>query len=326
MKREKLRYGIKAVVFLCVGAFLLIQLNSIFLEKSSYPKYRNFQAQENIDVLILGNSHADNGIDPQILEQRYEEARGKTISVFNYSIYGMRVEQMSFFLEEALKTHVPKVILLETFAFLPLEDEHREILARRAFDMLPLNGSKVEAVSYCVPEEDKWSYYFPFLKYHTRWKELTAEDIRMVYRENAWKTQGKTAAYVDKVMEQTDDYFETDLSGLTETRAITETERESFQKILDLADAHGIQLLLVSIPFKEQLGLDSREMVKINNYLKEQYENGGSIQLLDLNRSWKELSFGYEDLYEAGHCNRNGAEKVSGALGDYLALHCKLKD
>lgn len=128
--------------------FSLIQ--ATLVEKSSYAKYRGWKSVVDADILILGNSHADNGFKTKEIS---ENLYGGT-SVFNYAIYGMRMEQMYYFTKEILKTHVPDLIILETYAFCPLADEQREILARRSFDVFPLTRNKIEAINYCMPEGD----------------------------------------------------------------------------------------------------------------------------------------------------------------------------
>lgn len=81
-----------------------------------------------MDVLVLGNSHAENGIRAGALSGSLSESAGREVTVFNYAIYGMRMEQMYYFVKEIFRTHVPDLIVLETYAFCPLADGDREIL------------------------------------------------------------------------------------------------------------------------------------------------------------------------------------------------------
>lgn len=168
----------KAAVFLLIGTFLFNVIQAVLMEKTSYPKYRAWKNVENVDVVVLGNSHADNGIRAGTLSDELSVSSGESLTVFNYAVYGMRMEQMYYFVKEIFKIHVPKLVILETYAFCPLADGDREILARRAFDVFPLSKNKVEAIDYCVFNEHA-SYYVPLMKYHTRWEELTAYDIQL---------------------------------------------------------------------------------------------------------------------------------------------------
>ena len=79
-----------------------------------------------------------------------------------------------------------------------------------------------------------------------------------------------------------------------------------------------MSFLFVSVTYKVQMGLDSIEMIKINNYLRKNYVDGDRIRLLDMNRLWRELDFDYKDLYNEGHVNQAGGRKVTNCLLQYL--------
>lgn len=315
MKAVKKVAGV--VIFLLFGVFLFHVIQEIFVEKDSYPQYRAWKSADDIDILVLGNSHADNGIRTASLSFDLSESSGEKLSVFKYTVYGIRIEQAYYLLKEIFKANVPDVIVLETFVFCPLTDEHRELLARRAFDILPLNRNKIEAVNYCV-SEDRMSFYIPFLKYHSRWEYLTPLDIRLLYDESLW-FPGGNGSYTEEIMEDPGDgWFQQEIPKPEETREITPSEKECLEKLLLLLEENNVQLLFVSIPYKGQLGLNSIEQIKINNYLREQYVNGSTIRMLDMNCLWEELDFDYSDLYNDGHVNKSGADKVTACLFRYL--------
>lgn len=307
-----------AAVFLLIGALLFGVVQTVLLEKSSYPKYRAWKAAEDVDVLVLGNSHAENGIRAGTLSEGLSESAGRELTVFNYAVYGMRMEQMYYFVKEIFKTHVPDLIVLETYAFCPLADTDREILARRAFDVFPLSRNKVEAINYCVTD-DPVSFYVPFIKYHTRWEWLTPSDVRLLYDSSLWPSYGGNGSYDGTEMTDSEDgWFRQEIPGPEELREITPSEKECLEKLLLLLEEEHVRLLFVSVPFKSQMGLSSIEQVKINNYLREHYVNGSTVDMLDMNRLWTELDFGYEDLYNEGHVNTGGADKVTDCLLEYL--------
>lgn len=315
MKSHKVSFTLKLLLFLLIGLLLYRTTTVVFLEKTSYPKYRNYKAQESVDILILGSSHSDSGINAGQLESSLSQ--NDSVNVFNYSIYGMRIEQMYYFMREIMEDKKPKLLVIETFSFLPIEDKHREILARRAFDMFPLSMNKLQAIPYCVIDEYE-SYYFPIIKYHTRWKELSSSDFTVIYDDTKWSNAGKTNNSLTEAMDEEDLYFQTDVSQINAWESINATEQECLEGILDLAKENNIKILFVSVPFKEQLGMDSLRLIRINRYLEMEYVDDSDVKMLDMNRMWKELDFGYHDLYNAGHCNEYGAEKVTNCLADYL--------
>lgn len=309
-------YILKAVLFILTGLVLFRFISLVFVEKSSFEKYQNYKAQDHVDILILGSSHPDTGISAGLLREAVAQT-GYQINAFNYSVYGMRIEQMYFFLREILKEQNPSLIIIDTYSFLPVAEEHREILARRAFDVFPFSMNKLEAIKYLILE-DRWSYYVPLIKYHSRWKELSDRDFTMLFDQTVWSGAGISGNSSTEAMEETDGYFETDTSLITGIQAINATEKECFEKILSLAEEKGIKILLTTVPFKEQLGMDSLHLIEINNYLRNEYVDGSGLQLLDMNLLWKELDFGYGDLINEGHCNASGAAKVTAFLAEYI--------
>lgn len=305
-------------VFLLIGGFLFNFLQAAFVEKSSYPQYRAWKAGEDIPVVVLGNSHADNGIRAGDLSLALSESAGRDVRVYNYAVFGMRMEQMYYFVKEIFKSHVPELVILETFAFCPLADEDREILARRAFDVFPLSRNKVEAVNYCVLEE-RASFYLPFIKYHSRWESVTPYDFMVMNDADLWPYYGSVGTYTGETMEDPGDgWFRQAVPASEELREITPSEKECLEKLLLLLEENDVKLLFVSVPYKGQMGLNSMEQVKINNYLRENYVNGSTVRMLDMNRLWEELDFDYGDLYNAGHVNGSGAGKVTECLLEYL--------
>lgn len=307
-----------AMMFLLIGVLLFSVIQMVFVEKSSYPQYRAWKARGDVDVLVLGNSHADNGIRASVMSHDLSERSGREVSVFNYAVYGMRMEQMYYFVKEIFKTHVPDLVILETYAFCPLADEHREILTRRAFDVFPLSRNKIEAVNYCVLDEHE-SFYMPFLKYHSRWESLTTYDVRVLYDSSLWPFYGSNGTYTEETMADPEDgWFQQSIPSPEDVREITPSEKECLEKLLLLLEENHVQLLFVSVPYKSQMGLNSIEQIKINNYLQENYVDEFTVQMLDMNRLWEELDFGYDDLYNDGHVNGSGSSKVTECLLDYL--------
>lgn len=322
-KRDWLKTVTKTAAFLLVGALLFSLCNALLLEKSSYRKYQAWKENEDVDVLILGNSHADNGLRAQVMSEALTAEAGSEVRVFNYAVFGMRMEQMYFFTKEILKTHTPDLIVLETYAFCPLADSDRDILAHRAFDVLPLNANKVEAVNYCVLE-NRAAFCLPFISYHTRWKELNKEDFDLVLGRLDWPLYGsngigQTAAVTDPG----DGWF--DQSPPREEQPPTPSETECLENLLALLEEKGVPLMFVSLPYRQQMGMDSLQQIKVNNYLRSHYVNDASVQMLDMNLMWEELDFGYHDLYDEGHVNASGADKITACLLDYLKANCDVR-
>lgn len=136
----------------------------------------------------MGSSHSSNGINAKQMQQTFAE-HGRMLSVFTYSPSGIWIEQMYYLANELLKHMTPDLIVIETFSFCLIAPEHKEVLVRWAFDPLPLTLNKIKAIQYLVSGEH-WSYYIPFIKYHTRWKELKRNDFRKLNDSALWQGMG----------------------------------------------------------------------------------------------------------------------------------------
>lgn len=79
-----------------------------------------------------------------------------------------------------------------------------------------------------------------------------------------------------------DKWFQQAIPAPEEVREITASEQECLEKLLLLLEENNVQLLFVSVPFKSQMGLNSIEQVKSNNYLRERYANGSTVRMLDM--------------------------------------------
>ena len=131
-----------------------------------------------LDVLVLGSSHAYYGFQPGVLWNEYG------ISSHVMGSNKQSVATSCFLLKEALKYQRPKVVLFETY-LMGIDDLYvDEGCLRQAVDSMRLGSVKHELIQEFLPEaswKDKLSYYVPFLKYHSRWSELTSDDFEKDY-------------------------------------------------------------------------------------------------------------------------------------------------
>ncbi len=304
----------KTVCFLAIVISLLAFLSKVLMVKDEM-----FQRQDNyarlpknsVDLLILGSSHSGDGISPDILN----ESLGLTS--FNQSINGLRAEYAPYRLEAALTTQSPKLVVLDTYLFESYWNEEDKV-ASWALDSQPLNLAKIKTIQAFAPA-DKLPYYVPLVKYHSRYRELTQADFDFLLNPSAYAVQGVgTHEIRDGYLDQLDDYFDQDLSLDEEVLPLSEGQKASMDQVVALAKQHGAQLLFVTVPYKEQMGMNSVENHRISNYLRQLYEGDPAVQVLDMNEHWAEIEFGYADLRNEGHMNPGGREKTSLFLADYI--------
>ena len=67
-----------------------------------------------VDVILLGNSMVNSGIDPEILTAKYAELTGEKIRIFNFGVEGLTIEPLSDLAQLLVEKYHPGTIILFT--------------------------------------------------------------------------------------------------------------------------------------------------------------------------------------------------------------------
>lgn len=307
-------YGKRAIH---IGALLLCSvvlyagLSTFLKGGSSYPKLRAVwyeQPENSYDLLAVGSSHMNGGYDPAPLEEL--GVRG-----VNMATAGEPFEVSYYLLKECLKRQQPKVVLLDVYYMLSLTPYGEDGHTRSVLDQMKLSQNKIEAVQNCAPKSDWNSFYWDFLKYHSRWDQLTPEDFA------PWK-QFTDAGFFAGAARFGGSLEFTDWSG--ECAEIPEKQREFLLKFFDLAQEEGFALVLVNFPSDYSATAGDKtwhsQPERMFNSVKK-LADGRGIPFLNLctpeAMTAMNLDFGH-DMTNPGHLNHFGAQKATGYINQYL--------
>lgn len=324
-KRQELFFFVKTCIFIVIFLALFIMMNRVFLAKNeNMYNYINFSGQpENfIDILVLGSSHSLDGIDAQSLDKLLVERYGIKTKTFNMSITGMRLEQMGYRWKEALKTQRPSLLILETFSCSLQSAGTDENINRWALDYMPLSKEKMAYIGDEIEANLQTSFLVPFIKYHSRWRELNKEDWEILSKEKTWNkslNQGFTAPNKPEFEGEWDDYFEQDFSEIKEVTVMSEDYQDIVEEIIQTCREIDCQVLFLCIPYKVQADVNAIELVKYNNYLEETYVNNEDVHMYDMQKMTKLLNWGYEYMTDEGHVNNHGREVVNEKLAEKIS-------
>lgn len=317
--KKHIKFMVKGIVFICILCICIKIVNQIIMPKLFYQEmlpttlaYTDFYDMEEntIDVLFLGSSVAATSYIPQELYNHYG------ITSYNLSSEKQSPIVSYYWLKEALRYQHPKALVLDLHYFFDGGDNPlntQEVYVRRALDYMKWSPVKREAVrTVCKIDESQseLSYYFPNIRYHTRWMELTEEDFfnSDLYEEYALMGYAPLARcfsvdgfgpYDDEVMEK-----ETDMKPLM---------REYLDKIVKLCDQEGISLILTSTPMPSA---DKGRFYTIQKYADEH-----ELLFLDFNEKTLYYSIGFDffsDSHDSLHQNLWGAKKMTNYIGDVL--------
>jgi hypothetical protein len=267
------------------------------------------EPQNSIDVLYLGSSLIYRGISPITMLKKYG---------FTGYIRGSSVQRMwisYYYLEDALKTQHPKVVVLNMNSITD-DTQNDEDRNRKALDYMKFSMTKIHAVQASLTDEESFiSYLFPLFRYHSRWDSLTQEDFTQLTANKHYFAKGQDLQFGITPYHPKDDW-------LKPTNAVAKEGKkagEYFDRIVKLCRKNGISLLLIDMVSPVRFSYDVHNL---NQSLAQQY----NLPYLDFNMMTDQLGLDWDtDMLDSGvHLNVSGAEKCSAFLGKYLKEHYAL--
>ncbi len=307
-KRSKTIGIIICTLGLFIGLYSFI--NHALLRKTKYGdwnylvKVGNFDLIEenSLDVVVLGSSHAYCSVDNLLLEEEYD------IMSYTLATQQQSVKLNYYYFKEMLKTQSPKKVVVELFMIGRVQGYQSDDILHDAIDVLPWSLNKIQMIEDAVPEDKRMEHYFPIIKYHSRWKELTLDDFSYDYKN--WVDKERGFVRLKQVYPT-----ELDLTlPFGQEREISEEDLKYLGLIEELAEENGIELIYLYAPYPmDGNGVDYAYTIGL--YAEEKgitYINGYEL-LSELNYD------GNTDFCdEYGHLNENGAVKLTHYLSDYL--------
>ncbi|MCR5420023.1 MAG: SGNH/GDSL hydrolase family protein [Lachnospiraceae bacterium] len=317
MKTKLKKTGI--VLFkIVVIIFLVITLNRIFMPKYVYENQdgritREYYAQSRYsEVIFVGSSTVHSAIDPLVLWQE------KGISSYVRANASQPMWISYYMIEDALKCHKPKLVCLDMTFIKYADDFVEEPSTRKALDGMRLSSSKIKCIEASMGEDEKMAdYLMPLFRFHSRWKELSIDDIKLAYYNkpvtlNGYLKDDGVAPVTEKELVYTK---EGDLQ-------LSPRNIEYLRKSIELCQKNGVEIFLFKTPahssnwsvgYDEQIGKIAGEYNV--NYIN--FDEYNDIIGLDYSTDTPD---------EGSHLNSFGADKFSEYLAGYLADNYEIKD
>ncbi len=305
---------ILVAVLLLVGAVAVLTpiLQPKYLtlspEGSLTEEYYDSVKETPHDVLFIGDCEVYESFIPAVLWEEYgisSYVRGGAQQLVWHSYY---------LLEDALRYETPKVVVFNVLA-LKYGVPQREAYNRMALDGMEWSPVKVEAIKAAMTdEEDFLTYVFPFFRYHSRFGELSREDLTYAFRD---KPTVSDSGYLMQTAVVPHDPAD-DLPPLTpESYTLPESAMDYLDRMADLCREKGIELILVKAPTNNwRYHWFDEWDARICDYAEERglsyYNLIDDAEAMGLDMS--------TDSYDGGvHLNVWGAEKLTRYFGAILA-------
>lgn len=298
MKR-RLKSSIKLIFFL-ITFFILLQISTNIMVKKGNgygSDITSFYALEenSLDLMFFGSSHSYATFSPEII---YENTGLKS---YNFATQQQPLYITYYYMLEALKTQKPKTFVMEIRGAI-IEDEYMsEGVTRDALDKMKPSYNKFNAINTSVKDfDDRCTYYFNIIKYHSRYNELTLQEIKDGLLQKPIENNGFTALTPEGSQINNDEFI-----NIEEEKKLLAKNEEYLMKIIDLTNENNINLILVKSPCQ----LTEKDKKYFNSVKKIAEDNG--LQFIDYNLEIDNLDLVFEDFYDKGHLSYSGAEKVS---------------
>ncbi|MBR5233039.1 MAG: hypothetical protein IKW03_02400 [Clostridia bacterium] len=284
-------------------------LDSVFKFDAFYELPEN-----SVDVLVLGSSHAYQGINTAVMWREYG------YSAFNLCGAAQPLWNTYYYLEEALKTQTPKVIILDIY-YMHYSSEYSEssFAIKNTYGM-KWSDNKKEAIEVSFDHTTTGiQYYIEALQYHSRYSDLNKTDF-YPYQANKDMYENHKGFYC---------YFrsealkERDLSGVKYYNEVTDKTMFYYRMILELAKSKGIPVIVTAIPFDaenyHQGIFNTVEAATVGVY------DVAFINFLTDYKAAAGIDYS-KDFADKQHLNFMGNTKITRFLGDYIKAHYDVPD
>lgn len=271
-----------------------------------------------VDVLFFGSSIGVAAFSPMELYNNYG------ITGYNLSSAEQSPPISYFWLQEALHTQRPKVVILEAFFLFNYFDYYykplntSETRVRQALDPMRWSPVKINAIrEICELDESyhAFEYYFPIIQYHDRWKYINAEELS---KKDERGLMGYSPGFETHVKGMPYEPFERLYDDKLEMQPVMQ---QYLARMAELCQEEGIRFVIVKTP-------TTAHLLEKHNAIREFADQYG-VDFIDFNESevyYDGLDYWYEDdNNDAEHTNHWGTVKVMDYLGNYLLEECGLE-
>lgn len=304
IKNKYVSFFIKGVCIILAVTVIYFVLQLLFLPK--YPREStgivkgfNQLEKDSVDVLFMGASQMFSSIDAKRLTDEYG------ISSYDYGASRQMISTTEYYLDEALKTQHPKLVMIESCEILhEMSDEIRDEVIAYSYSPMPMSEEKYTYLFRDTGEDVAETLklcYLPLLSYHNKWKSLQLKDILETlffdaYVDYSLRGFNPREGCNPQKMAFLDDYVQ-------ESR-MPEENAKVILSIAEKCKSKGIKLVFFKTP--------SANWTKGDSICTKKFMSENGIEFLDLHDHLDEIGINQNtDFIDLYHLNQGGAEKCT---------------
>ena len=303
MKAKKIIKGIAFVLVFCICFFTVQAVLSGDADTRDYKRIKEFfSLEENtLDAVFLGSSATYAFWNPAVGYREYG------MTVYPLSTAKQEILAARYLIEDARKSHPDALYIVNLVSV----TEQYNFRIHRILDGYPNTLTKYKMIDYLADLGDytlaeRMEFYFPIIRFHDRWSELTAADFKT--DPELYKSSCSYNSFLNTA---------TDVSGglwdYDERLPVSEQMEKGIHDLLDYCEEENIKVLFILTP---QSVKDTEKRGQQNTLMDIVRERG--FDALDMNELVGELGLSSKtDYYDRTHTNLHGSIKVT----DYLARY-----
>ena len=177
---------------------------------------------------------------------------------------------------------------------------------------MPFSLNKLALINHLADIGDysfseRLEFYFPIIRYHTRWTEISGSDFSNEL--NGLKGSSTFESYLKVSNDVTSTYVTTDERATLSDKLVSSTE-----SLLDYCDKENVNVLFVTVPQSRGNEYDMSRYNAVNAMIEKR-----GYTVLDLTERIDEMGIDLTtDYYNGGHTNIHGSIKLTYFLSEYL--------
>lgn len=236
---------IKTIIILILFILIFVFLNMLLkpkyaetlVEGSMISQYYN--EPKDHEVIFIGDCEVYANFSPMVMYKQ------DGIKAYVRGSSQQMIWQSYYILKETLKYEIPKVVVLNVNSMRYGKDskEVSEAYNRLTIDNMKWSKEKIEIINESMTKDETFlSYVFPILRYHSRFDELTKEDIKYLFNR---KNNTYNGFLINKNIKP--------VTNLPTKRRLANYEFNEecytyLNKITELCKQNNIKLVLVKAP------------------------------------------------------------------------------
>lgn len=233
------------------------------------------------------------------------------IAVRSYSVNSLPMASVVYMIEEARKTQPDALFIINANLF--KNEEFTYVTIHRMTNYFSASLNKLRLINALADKAgysfmDRLEFYFPIIRFHSRWSKLTSFDF--LKEDSPYKGALDLEHFFINQMDLTGLY-----SHSKGSNDLTEDQNRLLTEILDYCDENGVRVLFVTVP--QALGKGARFYRQMNTIEKIIRDRG--YDYLNVLDNIEETGIQLDtDFYNERHTNVHGSNKYTEYLSQYL--------